>query len=115
MNSIAILIYALSGFLAALSQLLLKFAALRPNGRKGVLQFLDVRILGGYAILSLTIVLNMIAMWYIPYKFVPVLSALSYVFVLALGRYVLSEPIGRRKIVGIVLIFLGIFVSYFGI
>lgn len=111
---IAIGIYTVSGLIAAVSQLMLKFAALKPNGRQGLLQFLDWRIITSYGMLFMTIFFNMIAMRYMPYKYAPVLSCLSYVFVLILGRFVLHETISRKQWGGIILIFLGMYVFYIG-
>ena len=113
-NSIAIGIYTISGFVAAISQLILKFAALKPNGKQGIRQFCDIRIIASYVMLFSTVFFNMIAMRYMPYKYAPVLSSLSYVFVILLGRFVLHETIERKKMLGIVLIFGGMFVFYAG-
>ena len=115
MNSgLAIGIYTVSGFIAAISQLILKFAALKPNGKSEIMQYMDIRIIISYCMLFGTVFLNMIAMRYMPYKFAPVLSSLSYVFVLILGRIVLHERIGGKRMAGILLIFLGMFVFYVG-
>jgi len=113
-NFIAVGIYTLSGFVAAISQLILKIAANKPNGKAGFMQYLDIRILAAYAMLFITIFFNMIAMRYMPYKYAPVLSSLSYVFVLLLGRIILHEIIGKKRFMGIAMIFLGMFVFYIG-
>lgn len=113
-NIIAIGIYTVSGFIAAVSQLILKLAASKPNGKTGIMQYMDIRIIASYGMLFATIFLNMIAMRYMPYKYAPVLSSLSYVFVLLLGRFVLHETIGKKKMVGIVMIFFGMMVYYIG-
>lgn len=114
MNNIAIGLYTISGLIAAVSQLILKLAALKPNGKQGIMQYLDFRIIASYGILFGTIFLNMVAMRYMPYKYAPVLSSLSYVFVLLLGRFVLHETIGSKKLFGIILIFFGMCVFYVG-
>jgi drug/metabolite transporter (DMT)-like permease len=115
MNSvIAIGIYITSGFIAAISQLMLKLAAMRPNCRSGFMRYMDIRIVLAYGMLFTTILFNMFVMRYMPYKYVPVLSSLSYVFVLILGKMVLKETIGKKRIVGIAMIFLGMFIFYLG-
>ena len=113
-NVIAVSIYTVSGFIAAISQLILKIVAKRSNDKTGLMQYMDIRILAAYGMLFATIFFNMIAMRYMPYKYAPVLSSLSYVFVLILGRIVLHEVIGTKKMIGIVLIFLGMFIFYIG-
>ncbi len=107
-------LFSISGFIAALSQLILKIAALNPNGKNGILQYFDWRIILSYSMLFGTVFLNMIALRYIPYKFAPVLSSLSYVFVLFLGRLVLREKIRGKKLLGALLIFIGMIVFYIG-
>lgn len=111
---ISVCIYAVSGFAAAISQLILKFAALKPNGKTGMMRYMDIRIIASYAILFTTVFLNMIAMRYMPYKFVPVLSSISYVFVLLLSKFILHEGVGKKRAMGILLIFVGMFVFYIG-
>ncbi len=113
-SGVAIGIYAASGFIAAISQLILKFVAVKTNGKTGLMQYIDLRIVAAYTMLLSTVFLNMIAMRYIPYKFVPVLSSLSYVFVLILGKIVLHEEVSKKRMMGILLIFAGIFVFYAG-
>lgn len=113
-NNLALGLYTISGLIAAVSQLILKFAALKPNGKQGIMQYFDFRIIASYGMLFGTVFLNMIAMRYMPYKYAPVLSSLSYVFVLLLGRFVLHETIGRKKMLGIIMIFFGMFVFYAG-
>ncbi len=106
-----ILIYTISGLIAAYSQLILKKTA-TTSGDKGIKQYLDWRIIASYGMMFSTILLNMIAMRYIPYKYTPVLSSLSYVFVLILGKIVLHENFGRNKLIGIALILSGMIVFY---
>ena len=113
-NAIAVSIYTVSGFIAAISQLILKTVAKSPNGKAGIMQYMDIRILIAYGMLFATIFFNMIAMRYMPYKYAPVLSSLSYVFVLIIGRIVLHEMIGTKKMAGIIMIFLGMFIFYIG-
>lgn len=109
---IAIGIYMVSGFVAAISQLILKLVALKTNGKSGLRQWLDGRIIVSYGMLISTVFFNMIAMRYMPYKYAPILSSLSYVFVLILGKFILHETIGRKKFWGILCIFLGMVVFY---
>ncbi len=109
----AMLIYLVSGILAAISQLLLKIAADGSKQKAGYRKFLDIRIIIAYSLLFLTIFMNMIAMRYLPYKYTPVLATISYIFVLLLSHFYLHEKISKKQSVGTILIFLGIIV--FGI
>lgn len=105
----AILIYVFSGMITGFSQLLLKLAA---NGSKkddiGMKQLFDWRIICSYAMLMGTVVLNMFAMRYIPYKYVPVLSTTSYIFVLLLSWIVLHEKLYRKQLCGMIMIVVGL-------
>ena len=58
--------------------------------------------------------MNMIAMRYMPYKYVPVLAPVSYIFVLLLSYFILKENINKKQIIGTILIFFGIVIFNIG-
>lgn len=105
---IAVFLYGCSGLIAALSQLLMKLEAEKSRGERGIRRILHIRVIVAYGLMFGTILINMIAMRYIPYKYVPVLGTFSYIFVLLLGYFGLKERIGKRKALGACVILLGI-------
>lgn len=109
---ISVCIYTTSGAIAAISQLLLKIAAIDPCNKNRLQRFLDIRILLAYILLISTLFMNMVALRFIPYKFATVLSTLSYIFVLLFSHIILKEKIERKQMIGIILIFSGIAVFY---
>lgn len=111
---IAVFIYVCSGMLAALSQLLLKIAADRNGQVKGLKKYLNLRVISAYSIMFMTVFMNMVAMRYMPYKYTPILSTVSYVFVLILSRLCLKEKIRKKQAVGAVFIFTGIVIFNVG-
>ncbi|MCI8779913.1 MAG: EamA family transporter [Lachnospiraceae bacterium] len=106
-RGVATLIYVCSGGLAALSQLILKSAAKRSENRGGKRIF-NLKVIIAYCILFMTIFMSMFAMRFISYKYVPVLTTISYVFVFLLSYFVLKEHITKKQIMGVFLILLGI-------
>lgn len=110
MINIYILVMLVSAFFSALSQLLLKMSA-KNTSRSGIWEYLNVNVIVGYGLLFLTLLMNTWAYQGVAYKIGPVINATSYVFVMILGRLILKEKITRKKILGIILIVLGICVS----
>ncbi len=105
---IAVFLYGCSGLIAAISQLLMKLEAEKSREERGVRRILHIRVMAAYGLMFGTILINMIAMRYIPYKYVPVLGTFSYIFVLLLGYFGLKESVGKRKVLGACMILLGI-------
>lgn len=113
-SELSIGIYALSGLIAACSQMILKKTAMQYNGRSWIVKYLNIRIIIAYSMLLLTLFMNMIALRYMPYKYAPILSTLSYIFVLFLSKSVLKERISHRQMVGAMFIFGGIVLFHAG-
>ena len=105
---VAVFLYGCSGLIAAVSQLLMKLEAGKSREEGMIRRIFHVRVIIAYGLMLGTILINMIAMRYIPYKYVPVLGTFSYIFVMLLGYFGLKEKIGKRKIWGACVILLGI-------
>lgn len=102
-----------AAFLAAVSQILLKKSALRKH-TGFVKEYLNKYVIAGYALLLVSLGLNMWAYQEVEYRFGPVINASSYVFVLLLGRLFLKERITAKKFWGNVLIIAGILIFVAG-
>lgn len=105
---IAVFLYACSGLIAAVSQLLMKLEAQKSSDEKGIRRILHIRVIVAYGLMFGTILINMIAMRYVPYKYAPILGTFSYIFVLLIGYFGLKEKIGKRRALGACVILLGI-------
>lgn len=98
-------------FLSAISQILLKKSANSPH--KSLLkEYLNHKVIISYSILVITTLLNIFAYKGIPYKNGPIIESLGYVFVLLLSKVFLDEKLTVKKIVGNVIILLGILIFY---
>lgn len=108
-SSIAVVLIIVSGLLAAVSQLMLKKSAMQqyPNLWR---EYLNKRVIGSYALLFATTLINMYAMMYVPYKIVPIVGTVSYVFVVLFSKIFLKEKIDLKKWIGAGVIIGGIVV-----
>lgn len=111
-RELAVLLYVGSGFLTAYAQIILKKEAVKNSSENGMKRILHTMVFIAYLIMLSTIVINMLAMRYISYKYVPILSTFSYVFVFFLERGILHEKIDRKGLCGIIFILTGIAVFY---
>lgn len=111
-TAMAVGMVLVSGFLAAVSQVLLKVSANREV-KQWIWRYLNYHVISSYSILLFTFVMNAFAMRFIPYKLVPVLSSSSYLFVGILSRMQFKETLSWRRLLGMTFILLGIFLFSF--
>ena len=97
-----------SAMMVATSQLLLKLGANRHGGSGVVRQYLNVFVLTGYVIFFSVTVVNVYVFSTVPLKMANVFVAMSYVGVLVLSRVFLGERVERQRIIGVVLIAVGV-------
>ena len=110
MNITFILIYVLSVFISSVSQILLKQSAnIKYESR--IREYLNARVIIAYGIFFLATLITIIAYKQIPLSLGPVLETTGYFFIAVLSRIVLKERISKRKIIGIVVVAVGIMVS----
>ncbi|MDO5337388.1 MAG: EamA family transporter [Eubacteriales bacterium] len=102
-------ILLISVFISSVSQILLKKAANVHFDRR-IQEYLNVRVIAAYGLFFLSTVLTMLALRYVPLSLSPVLESAGYFFVAVMGYFFLHEKLTRRKLLGLCLIFLGIFV-----
>lgn len=106
---VAIFFMIVSALLASVSQVLLKKSANKKYDSI-LSEYLNVYVLLGYGILLLTMLINIFAYQYLPYKIGPVLNTLSYIFVFAFSYIIFKEKMNTKKFIGVILILLGIIV-----
>lgn len=106
------LIVVLGVLLASVSQILLKKSAAVKHSSV-ITEYLNVRVISGYALLALSLGLDLIAMHYgVLAKEVSSIEALSYLFVPVLSWFVFKEKISKSKAFAIVLIMAGVIVFF---
>lgn len=103
---------AISAIMAALSQLLLKLSAGRTYSNT-IREYLNFRVIGAYLLLGASMLLNTYAFRSVDYKWGPVIASTSYVYIMLMCHFVLKEHFSAKKILGGMLIVIGIIV--FGI
>ena len=100
----------LAALLAAVSQILLKKSAMKTH-KSWIYEYLNIYVISGYLLLSGSLLLNVWAYQEMEYRFGQAINAVSYVFVLILGRIFLGEKITARKVIGNAIIIAGILIT----
>lgn len=96
-------------FLGAISQVMLKKAALKKYDSV-VKEYLNPLVIVAYIMFVGTTFLSILAYKGIPLSMGPVLEATSYIYVTIFGVTIFKENLNRNKVWGLVLIIVGIIV-----
>lgn len=104
-----VLLYLSSTFLASISQVLLKKAALREH-KTLLAEYTDWRVILGYGLFVGCTVLTMLAYKGVPLNVGPVLEATGYLYVTIFGVTIFHEKMNPKKIGALALIIVGILV-----
>lgn len=97
--------------LASVSQILLKISAKKTHS-SFLKEYLNIFVISGYVLLAASTLTTIAAYRGIEFKNGPIIESLGYILVMALSYFILKEKIDRRKIIGYVLILLGVVVFY---
>lgn len=96
-------------FISSVSQIMLKCSADIKYESK-IREYLNVWVIIAYGLFFCASLITTIAYSGIHFSLGPVLESFGYIFVAILGRIFLKEKLSRRKILGLGLILIGIFV-----
>ena len=110
MSQKSVILMLLAALLAAVSQILLKKSAMKTH-KSWIYEYLNIYVISGYLLLSGSLLLNVWAYQEMEYRFGQAINAVSYVFVLILGRIFLGEKITARKVIGNAIIIAGILIT----
>ncbi len=102
-----IIIFLSSVFIASISQVLLKRSANKDHSNI-IEQYLNLQVIGAYVLFFLSTIITVFAYRYVPLSYGPILESMGFVFIAVLGRVFLGEKIGKKKVLGMVFIVLGI-------
>ena len=97
--------------LASVSQILLKISAKKSHGSFPE-EYLNGFVIVGYALLAGSTLMTIAAYRGIEFKNGPIIEALGYILVMALSYFILKEKINKRKIIGYILILVGVAFFY---
>lgn len=106
-----LLIFVLSSTVAAFAQILLKKGAMKKYDSV-IREYLNVHVISGYALMFIGMLLGVIGYRHVEYKNGPVMESVGFFMVMLLSRAFFGEKITKRKVLGNVLILLGILVFY---
>ena len=102
-----IIIWIISVFISSVAQIMLKVEANKEHASR-LKEYLNPMVVGSYAIFFLSTFLTMYALKYVPLTYSPIIEPLSYIFVPVICVLVLKERISKRRMLGIVIMFIGI-------
>lgn len=105
-----VFIYVFSVFISSISQIILKKSADKKYDSK-IKEYLNPLVIIAYGIFFLATLVTIYAYKGIPLSLGPILETTGYLWISLLGYFVLKEKIGRRKILGLTVVIVGIFVS----
>lgn len=106
MNS-GVLIYLITPFLSAVSQLILKRAADNPR-LNGIRTYLNAPVILAYTLFFGCMLLNVFALRTLDLTIASVLEASGYIYVMLLSFLFLKEKITPRRLIGNLVIVVGI-------
>lgn len=99
--------------IAGVSQLLLKSAAQRTY-KNWIYQYLNIRVILGYGIMVASTLCTVIAYRVLPLSMAPACDAFGQVVVAFLSWLILKEKITRKKLIGLVIMLVGILLFFIG-
>ena len=104
-----IVLFLFSVFISAVSQVMLKKAAMRSYD-SFLKEYLNPLVVVAYALFFLTTLFGVVCYKVIPVSLGPVLEATSYFYVTAFGAFMFHEKLSVKKVVALFLIVAGIVV-----
>lgn len=102
-----VLFLIFSVFISAVSQILLKKSALEKHG-SWIREYLNVKVVLAYLLFFCAVLIDLLALRYVPVSFVPVIETSSYIFVIAFSRIIFKEKISLKQYLAIALVLAGI-------
>ena len=110
MNKIIFVIIYLSGvFISAIAQIILKKSAAHSYENK-IKEYVNPYVIISYSIFFGATFCTIYAYTGIPLSFGPILASSEYIFVAILSKFILKENIVGKKLIGLVVIVIGIMV-----
>lgn len=106
-------LFLLSVFISSCSQIALKKSANRRHENK-IKEIMNPTVIGAYAMFFGASLLTVFAYRGVDLSWGPVLETTSYVYVMILSGMFLGERITKRKVIGNVIIVLGILIYALG-
>ena len=109
--NVYILLLLLSVVIASFSQILLKKSAGKTYDSI-VKEYLNPYVIIGYGMMVVSTITTILAYRGLEYKNGPVVESSGYILIMILSYIFFKEKITRKKVIGNILVLLGIFVFY---
>ena len=101
----------LAVLVSSISQIILKKSSSKTY-KSIIKEYLNVYVITGYGLMVLSTVLVVLGLKGVLYKNEPIIESVGYLFVMILSNRLLGEKITKKKVLGNVLILVGIAVYY---
>lgn len=106
-----IILLILAVLVSSISQIILKKSASKKYNSI-LKEYLNPYVIIGYGLMVVSTVLVVLGLKGVPYKNEPIIESLGYIFVMFLSNRILKEKITKKKIIGNLLILVGIVIYY---
>ena len=103
------MIYVSAVFISAVSQIMLKLAA-RKQYKSKIYEYLNPFVIFSYALFFGCTLITLLAYRKVPLSLGQILESSGYIFVTILGTTILKEKLSIKKLIGMAIILIGIFV-----
>lgn len=107
-------ILLLGTFISAVSQVILKKAAMKQYSSK-IREYLNAPVIFAYALFFLTTLMCIYAYRVVPLSFGPVLESTNYIYVTIFGVLIFKEKINAKKLIALAFIIVGIGIYAVGV
>lgn len=109
MNNPYIYIMVAGAFFTAISQILLKLSA-NETHKSFLREYLNIKVILSYSMFFLVLLANTYAYTKVDMKYGSIIDTLAYVFVFLLSLFLLKEKATKKKVLGNLLIMIGILI-----
>ena len=102
-----VFLFVFSVFISSVSQTILKTSAEKKYDNR-LQEYLNPKVIIAYSIFFLSSLITVVAYKYVPLSLGPILESCGYIFITLLGYFILREKVGKKKLIGLMVILMGI-------
>ena len=102
-----IFLFVFSVFISSVSQTILKTKKKKKYDNR-LQEYLNPKVIIAYGIFFLSSLITVVAYKYVPLSLGPILESCGYIFITLLGYFILHEKVGKKKLIGLIVILMGI-------
>ena len=102
-----IFLFVFSVFISSVSQTILKTSAEKKYDNR-LQEYLNPKVIIAYGVFFLSSLITVVAYKYVPLSLGPILESCGYLFITLLGYFILHEKVGKKKLIGLMAILMGI-------